>query len=636
MILSVKQIFVAIATACLMLLNVCAYAKVDKLGQVNDPAYGMVLYDFFQQNYYSATVNLLAAQKQHKLKHNAAEARLLLGGLYLSYGQQDEAEKIFKELIIEGASPQVRDRAWFYIGKIRYEKQLFDEADKALARVGNALDPSLRGEFVVLKSNLLMAKKKYKEAVKFLESIFKKGDYRIKDINFVRYNLGVALIRAGDEKLGRKIITGLGRLKSNNPDLKALRDKANLALGYLYLNNDPIKAKSYFQLVRINGPFSNRALLGMGWAEAELQRYKQALVPWQILAKRDRSDVAVLESLLAIGNALERLHAYPQAMTAYQNAINAYNQELATLENTVAAVKAGRLWQDLLSQVPDDGMGWFWKAELLPKTPETHYLTSLMAKHSFNEAIKNLRDLNFLKNKLDRWQQELPAFEYMLKLRRKTYESQLGKLTPEKTLNHVIDVRTTRDLYNDELKQIESNKDALALATEKEHKQLAKLAKIEEKIWHLSNNPKFGQAKADKYRERYKFLKGVLEYKIRTTYAERVWHLKKSLKSLDAVLESSLAQQKELQKARKDAPLHFKGYAKKITGYNSDIKMLLTRVNAAFKEQQNQLQNMADKELDHVRLRLLDYLDRTRFSLAHLQDVATSAGGAGKEEGSVK
>ena len=627
-----KQIILLIPTVFFMLVSICAYAEFDESDQVGNLNYGMVLYDFYQQNYYSATVNLLADLKQHKLQHNEAEALLLLGGLYVSYGQQDEAEKIFKQLINAGAPPQVRDRAWFFIGKIRYEKQLFDEADEALSKVGNALDPSLQGEFLVLKSNLLMAKKKYKEAVKFIEANFKGNNLRAKDFNFVRYNLGVALIRSGEVQEGNSLIKQVGQLKSNDPDIKALRDKANLALGYSILNTDPVKAKSYFQLVRINGPFSNRALLGMGWAEAELQRYKQALVPWQVLAGRDRSDVAVLESLLAIGNALERLHAYPQAMSAYQNAINAYNQELAKLENTVAAVKAGRIWRDLLAQVPGNEMGWFWNAELLPKTPEMHYLSNLMAQHDFDEAIKNLRDLNFLKAKLERWQNELPAFSYMLDLRRKTYDSQLGSLTPEKTLNHVIDVRTTRDRYVDDLKQIEANNDALALETEKEHKQFTRLASVEKQIWHLSNNPGFGQARAEKYRERYEFLKGVLEYKIRTTYAERVWKLKKSLKSLNAVLESTLAQQKELQKARKEAPLHFKGFSRKITVYNKNISQLLKQVNAAFKEQQNQLQDMADKELDQDRLQLVNYLDRARFSLAHLQDMATSPGVSGEGE----
>jgi hypothetical protein len=90
-------------------------------------------------------------------------------------------------------------------------------------------------------------------------------------------------------------------------------------------------------------------------------------------------------------------------MTSYQNAINQYEKELVYLGETVAAVKSGRLWTDLLSQTSRNEMGWFWEAELLPNTPETRYLPNLMAGHGFHEAIKNLRDLKFLEGKLDRW-----------------------------------------------------------------------------------------------------------------------------------------------------------------------------------------------------------------------------------------
>ena len=606
-----------------------AQAKVAEPGEVRDLQYGMVLFDFYQKNYYSAAVNLLVGQKQKRLLNSDAESRLLLGGLYLSYGLHTEAEQIFQDLIDEGASPEVRDRAWFFIGKIRYQKQLFREAEQALDRVGDALDKTLQPEFRTLRSNLLMARKKYPEAVKFLGQTTKDESQdasdAYSDTNYVRYNLGVALVRAGNNAEGIKLIEKVGQLKSNDLDIKALRDKANLALGYLFVKTDPERARYYLQQIRLNGPFSNRALLGLGWAEAELHRYEYALIPWQELASRDHADLSVYESLLAIGNALERLKAYPQAITAYQNAINTYEQELAQLEKTVISVKAGRLWDDLLSQVSGDEMGWFWEAELLPRTPEARYLRNLMAGHGFHEAIKNLRDLKFLENKLSRWEQEIPALEYMLELRRKTYESQLNRLNPETTLNHVIDVRTTRDIYRKELKEIEATNNYLALATKEEEEKFKRLASVEEQIWHLSNTPGFGQIRAADYRTRYEFLKGVLEYDIDTTFAIRAWNVKKNLKSLDKILESTLAQQLSLQDVRKGAPQRFSGYGQQIDNYQNRSVDLHGKVKEAFADQQLLLQEMVDRELDSIRLRLVDYLDRARFSLAHLQDMAINS-----------
>jgi len=605
-------------------------AKVGEPGEIRDLFYGNVLYEFFQQNYYTAAVDLLVAQKQKKLINNGAEAQLLLGGLYLSYGLHDEAEEIFKTLIDKGASPEVRDRAWFFIGKIRYQKQLFKEAEQALNRVGKALDESLQPEFRTLKSNLLMAQKRYQDAAVFLDAMFKKESdnsaLAFSDTNYVRYNLGVALIRAGNTLEGVKLIEKVGAIKSNDPDIKALRDKANLALGYSLLKTDPDKARSYLQRIRLKGPFSNRALLGLGWAEFELERYEYALVPWQELASRHHSDAAVFESLLAVGNAMERLKAYPQAMVSYQNAINTYDQELADLEKTAVAVKAGRLWDDLLKQVSDKEMGWFWEADLLPRTPEARYLNTLMAGHGFHEAIKNLRDLRFLESRLKRWEQDIPALDYMLELRRKTYDSQLEKLTPENTLNHVIDVRTSRDIYRKELQEIRTRDNSFALATEKEKEYFDRLKQLEEKIWRLSSNPAFGQKSADEYRTRYEFLKGLLEYDIHTTFAIRARKIDKNLKSLDQLLESTLEQQLSLQDAREGAPRRFRGYGQQIDDYRTRVVDLKIKVNQAFKDQKQLLQEMVDQELDELRLKLIDYLDRAKFSLAHLQDLVTNAG----------
>jgi Flp pilus assembly protein TadD len=586
--------------------------------QVRDLYYGEVLYQFYQQNYYSAAVDLLTAQQQHRLQHHTDDAQLLLGGLYLSYGLHSEAEAIFNKLLNDKVAPAVRDQAWFYLGKIRYEKGLYSEADEALARVGDALDPTLQEEFQTLKANLLMARGQYQAAAESLQKMAQ-GEG---ESNYARFNLGVALSRAGREAEGMALIARVGELRSNQEDLKALRDKANLALGYLNIKKDPVTAKGYLTRVRLHGPFSDKALLGLGWAEVELQRYEQALVPWQELASRDRVDVAGFESLLAIGNVLERLRAFPQAMAAYQKAIATYELELTTLDGAMAAVKAGRLWDDLLAQVDQNQMGWFWEAELLPDTPEARYLPTLMASHGFHEAIKNLRDLKFLANKLARWDSEMPALDYMLELRRKTYQAQLERLTPEDTLARVADVRASRDIYFQELQQIDEQQDAMALATAKERKLLDRLARVEERIWRLSS-----QRNVDEYREKYRFYKGLLEYDIRTTFAIRRRQVEKSLKSLDQALAGVLAQQDSLQRARQEAPKRFLGFGARIAEQRVRIAGLQIGVEQAFDEQKAQLQTLVDERLGHLRQQLVDYRDRARFSLAHLQDLAAEQGG---------
>ena len=70
----------------------------------------------------------------------------LRGGMLLSYGLHREAGEIFAQLIERGASPAVRDRAWFYLAKIRYQRGFLAEAEEAIARIENHLPADLDEE----------------------------------------------------------------------------------------------------------------------------------------------------------------------------------------------------------------------------------------------------------------------------------------------------------------------------------------------------------------------------------------------------------------------------------------------------------------------------------------------------------
>ena len=93
----------------------------------------------------------------------------------------------------------------------------------------------------------------------------------------------------------------------------ALKLGANLALGYALLQDGQSQAaKGPLQRVRLTGPFSNKALLGTGWADAEVENYRRALVPWMELRGRDLLDPAVQESMLAIPYAMSQLDSISQ------------------------------------------------------------------------------------------------------------------------------------------------------------------------------------------------------------------------------------------------------------------------------------------------------------------------------------
>jgi tetratricopeptide (TPR) repeat protein len=111
-----------------------------------------------------------------------------------------------------------------------------------------------------------------------------------------------------------------------------------VALGLASLQADkPEAAGPFLERVRLNGPQSNKALLGFGWAYASVKNHKQALVPWTELADRDASDSAVLEASIALPYAYGQLGAFGQALDRYNAAIDLFERENKGLDESIGA-----------------------------------------------------------------------------------------------------------------------------------------------------------------------------------------------------------------------------------------------------------------------------------------------------------
>ncbi|MFQ5936909.1 MAG: hypothetical protein ACE5LB_10930, partial [Acidiferrobacterales bacterium] len=214
----------------------------------------------------------------------------------------------------------------------------------------------------------------------------------------------IGLIQIGQTKQGVTALEKIARMRAKTSEMHALRDKANLALGFAFLGvPNPQRAKSYFREVRLNGPFSSRALLGLGWALSANGKHKQSLVPWIELQQRQDIDVAVQESLLAVPYALGELAAYKQALQQYENAISVYNTEIERLAQTVESLRGGKRLAGLIPQDDLAETAWVSAEESLPDTPENRYLIQLFSSHAFHEAVKNYNDLRALSRNLDCW-----------------------------------------------------------------------------------------------------------------------------------------------------------------------------------------------------------------------------------------
>src|SRR5260370_26967499 len=189
----------------------------------------------------------------------------------------NEAGERFERLLTNDVPTGVRNRAWFYLAQVWYARGYLERADAALRKVNGRMSPELEAQKELLFGNVLMHEGRYDEAIRLLSSW--RGPWIWSA--YARFNLGVALVRNGRLNDADPFLSSVGTMLAVTPELAALKDRANLALGFAYLQaNQPARARPALARVRLNGPYSNKALLGIGWADAALGDYQRALTPW--------------------------------------------------------------------------------------------------------------------------------------------------------------------------------------------------------------------------------------------------------------------------------------------------------------------------------------------------------------------
>ncbi len=642
-----RQMAVAAACACTLATFATHAAPTAPLADapaspVKDPHYGDALFHFYQPHYFTALTTLMASQQLGRVARHADEAEVLRGGLLLSYGMHVEAGQLFAQLIDKGAPPSVRDRAWYFLAKIRYQRGLPADALAALARIEASLPAELEDDRQLLQANLLMGSGDYAGAATVLGAMTAKqgestADYfgfGKRDANaaektaarqYARFNLGVSLIKTGDLTGGTALLDELGRAPAAFEEARSLRDRANVALGFAALQaNQPEQARTYLERVRLAGPQSNKALLGFGWAAASMKNAKLALVPWTELAGRDASDAAVLEARIALPYAYAELGAQGQSLAGYNSAIGAFERESTGLDESIQSIRSGKLMNALLARNPGEGsgeeMGWFWTMRALPDMPHAAHLAQVLAKNEFQEAFKNFRDLRFMAGNLQQWADNLGVFSDMLDARRKAYTERLPQVLARARETGLPAVSERSAALAKDLADAEQDADGVALADTKQRDLIERLNGLRAAQAQPTPDPEVAAMS-----ERMRRVAGALTWQLAQEFPTKVWEAKKAVAGIDQQLAQAKAHAAALAQAQVDEPARFERFAKRIDELKPRLQALMPRVVALSGEQQQAAQGIAVAELTSQKDRLAVYTTQARFAVAQLVDRAVTS-----------
>jgi len=594
---------------------------------LKDLYFGEALYHAFQGDWFDAINRLDTELMQHygideperdTLHYHINEAEFDIGDFELSYRMHQRAGRAITAVIEGNVEEPVRNEAIFRLARIYFHKNQSVNAQYSVDRISGTVPKEIRDDLDFLRSQILLANGRYAEAEDIL-----RGLQDAKGLEgFTSYNLGIALIKDGKKIEGQQYLGRTGQIKSNDALTLAIRDKANLVLGSRMLEEKNYEAaKEVLDRVRLNGPFSNRALLGSGWADAFQGRFERALVPWSTLVTREVTDASVQEAMLAVPYAFGKLNVNSKAAVMYGNALENFGREIDKLAESIKSIREGHFLRALVREELKQDGNWVVKLRNLPQTPETYYLLELMASHDFQESLKNYLDLEQLRKKLEIWKRDLDAYEEIIEQRQAYYQPLLPVIDREfRRLDSHMRLRL------EQRDRIEQRLKAMLVVPRPDYLATAKERIISEQISLLEGKlTTGGTAVPGEVETRIKRLRGVLHWNIHTEYDRRFTDAHKHLRDLNREVDQLKKQYKDFVRTRQAATQSYEGYDNVIRRQRFLIRTAREKVGELMARQGHMLETMAVNELTTRRARLADFQIKARFAMADSYDRATRA-----------
>lgn len=594
-------------------------------GQLQDLYFGEALYHAHQDQWFEALERLDTEIAQHygvderqldSLHPYVGKAEFSVGDFELRYRMHHRAGRAIKAVLEGDVEEPVRNDAAFRLARLHFQKDQPQAALHALERIEGEISENIRDDIEFLRANVYLAAGRADDAVDVLSDI--QGSREL--AGFSAYNLGIALLQDGQTEQAIEQLDRAGHVAGSDPASLAIRDKSNLVLGTLLFEASEFgPAQHSLDRVRLDGPFSNQALLRAGWADVSAENFERALVPWSILAEREPTNAAVQEAILALPFAYSKLDVHGRAAHLYGRAVDVFGQEILKIHASIESIQQGEFLKALVQEEIRQDKDWVIRLRSLPEAPETFYLTSLMASHDFQTALQNYLDLEDLRKKLVSWQHGLDAFEDLIEKRRAYYEPLLPEIDRQ---FRELDARMRLRL--EQRKHLAKRLEHMLiaprpdlLATGDEQGLSARIEQLARELTEAGGD--------DALHARIQRLKGVLAWNLEIQYHRRLTDTYEHLRELDADVALLNERYDAFVRTRQAAVHGYVGYGIPIDGLRMRVAEALERLGMLMSRQGHALENVAIQELRVRRARLETYLNQARFAFADSYDRAAKA-----------
>jgi hypothetical protein len=627
-----------------------------------EKAYQQVLYEYYQGNFSLALTQMAILEQKFpngltqipdSLSGYQVEPELLKGGISLAYGLDNQAANIFLRLLKNNIKPDVTAYSWLLLGKTYYQKRQFSDAAHAFQQIkphtaNEFFEPFTRDNWLYMQSQLhgfLLEQGTNTTDIQWLQQLSENSIYR----DYVQYNQALALLQKGNNQQAISVLSTLinndnsfvsrwmdwaDPLFSDNDapnvdaERDAIRDRANLTLGYTLLQNaEPFEAFRVFENIRTDGLDAEAALLGYGWAAAKKDELQTALAIWQRLILMPQNSEYTLEAYLASAYAYENAFAPRQSLQVLQLGLDRFKQALVNLNQAEKEVKQRQFILDLLpnkdkQQSVDADVSLSLNTKGRPFN-SAQLFDSVSVSNEFRAGLLALEQNRDLQQQLLNWQQRLQQYHLMLDERQVERRKRAKHILQNRTLEQLPALQAQRDAIAQVIATAQNQQNGQVLMSLQSQQWLDRVKRSEKRLATITQLKKQLDQPllADSYERRVERVAGRLIWQASEAYSANHWQAQKALQQLDAEISKAQQRQQQLLKQLAAKP-DFAEKRDRVSSLAQRISTEIVKSNGLQNALVSQLSDTFTQFIQAHKLKVSHYILQAQLAMVRLNDQA--------------
>ncbi|WP_328798121.1 hypothetical protein [Marinobacter nauticus] len=618
-------------TGALLWLTMVAPAQADEPGpeRAKDLRYGWALYEYHQGNVFEALTQLAVAREQGGIEGHGDHPALVEGGLMLSWGMTREASKLFTELLgSDGAgstlSPEVRNQAWFYLGKVFFLEGNRELAGENLERVDGEIlaeaNHDLFREWVYLRARVAMMSSRIEDVSKLTSLKEQLEDTDIWSL-YLQYNSAVAALDAGDVATAEAELQTLIAIIQQSADSaepeaerEGLLDRARLSLAQLYLRDGRFDAAlEILGDMPLNGVFADQALFDYAIAAAGQGRPDRALDALDTLSSRDLFLPWRQQVPFARAYVLEQMNKPQRALPAFRQAADLYQARIEELDIIRNRLTEESLMAQLDFTRDSDGILTDSYGRLRVQ-PSDFGMAEVLASETFQQALAELNELYQMQSFIAERQSRFESFRIMLETREQQRQVRIAETRRALESQQANQWQTLHEEFRETIATALAEEDAQFFMTAEQKALRDKLNEVEETLAGLPDD-----ATTARQRETYRRMRAYFDWWIADDYGLNRWAAQKQLRELDREMQHFQAQRQRVETLMSDDGRHAE-LARRISASERELATLGQEVAVALSNARRILLSQVDSMLVAQQEELNGYLVASRHAQARLAD----------------